>query len=240
MQGLPVIEVLVFAGERNVPAPWLSSQSKIAVREFEFRLECAVLGTEAVCWNLEAYRRRYQPSSADVHTIVDWLRRRRPGALILPPAGDAHAAHQAARAAAAVGLIGAELTDTLILTGWTPWGPVPQPNAYFRYNAQAEQTKMWAIRCHVSQLFNTDYAQYAWYLGRAHAAVAREWANGHGLASNIARSDDGSVGVELFQVETLDRLRGATLCDPIQLALAEFSSSEEPITDRSLAPMNGN
>ena len=56
-RGLPVIEVLVFAGERNVAAPWLNDQKKITVREGEFRLECNVLGAEAVCWNLEGYRR---------------------------------------------------------------------------------------------------------------------------------------------------------------------------------------
>ena len=55
-RGLPVIEVLVFAGERNVDAPWLNDQKKVSVRESEFRLECDVLGAEAVCWDLDAYR----------------------------------------------------------------------------------------------------------------------------------------------------------------------------------------
>src|SRR5262249_25557238 len=32
-RGLPVIEVLVFAGERNVAAPWLNHQKKVTVRE---------------------------------------------------------------------------------------------------------------------------------------------------------------------------------------------------------------
>ena len=55
-RGLPVIEVLVFAGERNVAAPWLNDKKKVSVREAEFRLECNVLGAEAVCWDLDAYR----------------------------------------------------------------------------------------------------------------------------------------------------------------------------------------
>ncbi|MHC5543743.1 ATP-binding cassette domain-containing protein, partial [Singulisphaera rosea] len=57
-RGLPVIEVLVFAGERNVAAPWLNDKKKVSVRESEFRLECNVLGAEAVCWDLDAYRSR--------------------------------------------------------------------------------------------------------------------------------------------------------------------------------------
>ena len=75
-QGLPVIEVLVFAGERNVAAPWLNDQKKVSVRESEFRLECNVLGAEAVCWNLDAYRTSgYQPSQltpqrADLRTAA--------------------------------------------------------------------------------------------------------------------------------------------------------------------------
>src|SRR4051794_35396545 len=36
-RGLPVVEVLVFAGERNVAAPWLNDKSKVSVREAEFR-----------------------------------------------------------------------------------------------------------------------------------------------------------------------------------------------------------
>src|SRR3954469_5606621 len=53
---LPVVEVLVFTGERHVDAPWLNAQTKVTVRESEFRLECSVLGAEAVCWELDAYR----------------------------------------------------------------------------------------------------------------------------------------------------------------------------------------
>ena len=89
-RGLPVIEVLVFAGERNVAAPWLNDQKKITVREGEFRLECNVLGAEGICWNLECYNRPgYQPTEADITKVVDWFTRRRPGAVIVPPANDA-------------------------------------------------------------------------------------------------------------------------------------------------------
>ncbi len=73
-RGLPVVEVLVFAGERNVAAPWLNDKSKVGVREAEFRLECNVLGAEAVCWDLDAYRNSgYQPSPADIDKIVEWF-----------------------------------------------------------------------------------------------------------------------------------------------------------------------
>ena len=47
-RGLPVIEVLVFAGERNVAAPWLDNQKKVSVREAEFQLESNVLGAREV------------------------------------------------------------------------------------------------------------------------------------------------------------------------------------------------
>src|SRR5438309_6419892 len=81
-RGLPVIEVLVFAGERNVAAPWLNDQKKVTVRESEFRLECSVLGAEAVCWDLDAYRTPgYQPSPADIDKIVAWFIERKPCAL---------------------------------------------------------------------------------------------------------------------------------------------------------------
>jgi LmbE family N-acetylglucosaminyl deacetylase len=224
-RGLPVIEVLVFAGERNVAAPWLNDQKKVTVREGEFRLECNVLGAEAVCWNLEGYHKPgYQPTDSDIGTVVDWFSKRRPGALIVPPANDAHVAHRVTRALAAIGLVGANLTDTVVLSGWTPWGPLPQPNAYFTYDGEAERTKEWAIHCHASQVFLTDYTQYCSHLGRAYAALTREWAEGHSLAGRAHRTDDRFVGVELFQVESYDPSRSRTCPpDPIQIALGLLS-----------------
>lgn len=220
-RGLPVIEVLVFAGERNVAAPWLNDQKKVSVRESEFRLECNVLGAEAVCWDLEGYRMPgYSPSRSDVEKVVDWFCRRRPGALILPPVNDAHAAHRVTRALGAVGLLGAGLTDTLVLSGWTPWGPLALPNAYFSYDGEAERTKEWAIHCHASQVLLTDYTQYCSHLGRAYAALTREWAEGHSLAGRAHRTDDRFVGVELFQIETYDPDRARNHPpDPVQLSL---------------------
>jgi LmbE family N-acetylglucosaminyl deacetylase len=220
-RGLPVIEVLVFAGERNVAAPWLNDQKKISVRESEFRLECNVLGAESVCWDLEGYRvPGYVPSRADVEKAVDWFCKRRPGALILPPANDAHAAHRVTRLLGAIGLLGAGLADTLILSGWTPWGPLAYPNAYFSYDGEAERTKEWAIHCHASQVLLTDYTQYCSHLGRAYAALTREWAEGHSLAGRAHRTDERFVGVELFQIESYDPLRCENQpLDPIQLTL---------------------
>jgi LmbE family N-acetylglucosaminyl deacetylase len=229
-RGLPVIEVLVFAGERNVAAPWLNDQKKVSVRESEFRLECSVLGAEPVCWNLDAYRTPgYEPSPADIDKIVAWFAERRPGALILPPATDAHVAHRMTRALAAVGLVGAQLDETLILTGWTPWGPLPQPNAFFAYDGEAERTKEWAIHCHASQVLLTDYTTYCSHLGRAYAALTREWAEGHSLAGRAHRTDDRFVGVELFQIEVHDPARcDAYPPDPIQLALGVLRGRRAP------------
>ena len=220
-RGLPVIEVLVFAGERNVAAPWLNDKKKVSVRESEFRLECNVLGAEAVCWDLDAYRTPgYEPSAADIDKIVEWFILRRPGALILPPATDAHLAHRMTRALSAIGLVGAGLTDTLVLSGWTPWGPLPQPNAYFSYDGEAERTKEWAIHCHASQVLLTDYTKYCSHLGRAYAALTREWAEGHSLSGRAHRTDERFVGVELFQIESANATRpNGPVDDPIQIAL---------------------
>ncbi len=229
-RGLPVIEVLVFSGERNVAAPWLNVEKRVIVREGEFKLECDVLGAEAVCWDLEAYRAPgYQPTASDVDKVVEWFKARKPGAVIVPPANDAHVAHRVTRALAAVGIVGAALTDCLVLTGWTPWGPLSQPNAYFTYNGEAERTKEWAIHCHASQVLLTDYTQYCSHLGRAYAALTREWAEGHSLAGRAHRTDDRFVGVELFQIEAFDPHRiGTYPPDPIQIALGVLSGQIAP------------
>lgn len=229
-RALPVIEVLVFAGERNVAAPWLNDKKKVSVRESEFRLECNVLGAEAVCWDLDAYRTPgYLPSAADVQKIVGWFKDRRPGALIVPPANDAHVAHRMTRAIAAIGLLGSALADTVILTGWTPWGPLPQPNAYFSYDGEAERTKEWAIHCHASQVLLTDYTKYCSHLGRAYAALAREWAEGHSITGRAHRTDERFVGVELFQLESFDPARTESQStDPIQIALSLFHGQAAP------------
>ena len=221
-RGLPVIEVLVFAGERNVDAPWLNNQKKVTVREKEFRLECDVLGAEPVCWDLDAYRSPgYRPTAADVDKIVEWFDRRRPGALIVPPATDAHMAHRMTRAFAAIGLIGAGLDDTLVLSGWTPWGPLPQPNAFFTYDEEAERIKEWAINCHASQVKLTDYTEFCHHLGRAYTALTREWSEGHQLhGGRPSRDPSMTAGVELFRIEGYDPSRADLLAgDPIQVAL---------------------
>jgi len=230
---LPVVEVLVFTGERHVDAPWLNAQTKVTVRESEFRLECNVLGAEAVCWELDAYRSPgYSPSPGDIDKIVEWFQARRPGGLIVPPATDAHLAHRMTRALAAIGLLGAHLTDTVILTGWTPWGPLPRPNAYFPYDAEAERTKEWAIHCHASQVLLTDYTEFCTHLGRAYAALTGEWVEGHSLSpARSFRAEERFVGVELFQIETLDpkpppELGRAT--DPIQVALGILGGQLDP------------
>ncbi len=221
-RGLPVIEVLVFAGERNVDAPWLNHQKKVTVREKEFRLECDVLNAEPVCWDLDAYRSPgYRPTASDIEKIVCWFEETKPGALIVPPVTDAHRAHRMTRAFAAIGLIGAGLTETLVLSGWTPWGPLPQPNAFFTYNEEAERNKQWAINCHASQVRLTDYTEFCMQLGRAYSALTREWSEGHRLASGRgSRGVDQPAGVELFQIETYQPSRAdLRISDPIQIAL---------------------
>jgi LmbE family N-acetylglucosaminyl deacetylase len=224
-RGLPVIEVLLFAGERNVAAPWLNNEKKVTVREAEFHLESNVLGAEGICWDLEAYRMPgYEPTALDISKVVEWFGARKPGAVIVPPANDAHMAHRATRALAAIGLVGAKLTDCLVLTGWTPWGPLAEPNAYFPYDGEAERTKEWAIHCHASQVLLTDYTQYCSHLGRAYAALVREWAEGHSLAGRAHRTEDRFVGVELFQIDTYDPRKAKSYpADPIQIALGILS-----------------
>lgn len=219
-RGLPVIEVLVFTGERNVDAHWLNTKKKASVRESEFRLECEVLGAEAVLWHLDAYRNPgYRPSPADIDKIVTWFRDRNPGALIVPPATDAHQAHRMTRALAAIGLVGAQRADTMVLSGWTPWGPLPQPNCFFSYDEESERVKEWAINCHASQVQLTDYTEFCNHLGRAYAALTREWSEGHKLGGRASR-DDRHVGVELFQIETYDQGHPERArLDPMQRAL---------------------
>ncbi len=79
-RGMPVIEVLVFAGERNVAAPWLNNQKKVTVREAEFRLESNVLGAESICWDLEAYRMPgYEPNELRHHQSRRLVRHAQPG-----------------------------------------------------------------------------------------------------------------------------------------------------------------
>ena len=227
--GYPVVEVLVFSGERNVDAPWLNEKKRVSVRESEFRLECEVLGTEAVCWELDAYRSPgYMPSSKDIDKIVEWFLAKRPGAVIVPPNSDAHLAHRMTRALAAVGLIGASLSDTLVLTGWTPWGALPRPNAYFAYDAEAERTKQWAIHCHASQLMITDYFEFCSHLGRAYAALAREWTEGHHLGRGPNKGGDHIIGIELFQIES--HVPDSSPCgptDPIQIALGVLAGKPD-------------
>lgn len=237
-RGHPVIEVLVFAGERNVDAPWLNKQKKATVRESEFRLECDVLGAEAICWDLDAYRSPgYQPTTADLDKIIGWFEARKPGAIIVPPATDAHLAHRMTRAFAAVGLIGSKLADTLVLTGWTPWGALPQPNAYFPYDAEAERTKEWAINCHASQVLLTDYTDFCSHLGRAYAALSREWAEGHNLPGRPhQRPDDHCVGVELYEIESFDPIRAQQQpVDPIQIALGILNGKLDPSSGHTCA-----
>lgn len=235
-RGMPVIEVLVFTGERNVDAPWLNAQKKVSVREAEFGLECQVLGAEAVTWELDAYRSPgYQPTSRDIDKIVAWFLHRTPGAVIVPPPTDAHLAHRMTRGLAAMGLLGAHLTDALVLTGWSPWGPLPRPNAFFPYDAEAERTKEWAIHCHASQVLLTDYAEFCTNLGRAYAALTREWAGGHNLGApgRALRAEAPIVGVELFQIESYDPSRvDLNLIDPIQIALGILGGQLDPETGR--------
>lgn len=237
-RGLPVIEVLVFAGERNVDAPWLNNQKKVTVREKEFRLECDVLGAEPVLWDLDAYRSPgYQPTAADLDKIIDWFDQRKPGAIIVPPPTDAHMAHRMTRTFAAIGLIGANLADCLVLTGWTPWGPLPQPNAFFTYDEEAERTKEWAINCHASQVRLTDYTEFCRHLGRAYSALTREWSEGHRLAgARSSRPEEHAAGVELFQIESYDPARvDLRLSDPIQIALGVLAGKIEPSQAGNLA-----
>jgi hypothetical protein len=105
------------------------------------------------------------------------------------------------------------------MSGWTPWGPLPQPNAYFSYDGEAERTKEWAIHCHASQVLLTDYTKYCSHLGRGYAALAREWAEGHSITGRAHRTDERFVGVELYQLESYNPTLTESVTDPIQIAL---------------------
>jgi hypothetical protein len=90
----------------------------------------------------------------------------------------------------------------------------------------AERTKEWAIHCHASQILLTDYTKYCSHLGRAYAALTREWAGGHTLpgAGRAHRSENRYVGVELFQIESYEPARiEANPHDSIQIALGLLS-----------------
>ena len=124
-----------------------------------------------------------------------------------------------------------------MLTGWTPWGPLAQPNAYFPYDGEAERTKEWAIHCHASQVLLTDYTQYCSHLGRAYAALVREWAEGHSLAGRAHRTEERFVGVELFQIDTYDARKAKGFpADPIQIALGILSGQLAPEAPNLLDP----
>jgi LmbE family N-acetylglucosaminyl deacetylase len=231
-RGMPVYEVLVFAGERNVDANWLNESKKIKVREAEFRLECSVLGSEALCWDLEAYRSPgYHPTPTDLHKIIEFFTTVRPGAVIVPPASDGHMAHRMTRALAAIGLVAAGLNATLVLSGWTPWGPLPRPNAFFMYDEALAHTKAWAINCHASQIRLTDYTEFCDHLGQAYASLVREWRDGHRLPSSRVQKDNEFEGVELFQIEHFEpTLAEGTAADPMQIALGILCGQLAPDT----------
>lgn len=239
-KGLPVVEILVFSGDRNVPAHWMKKDIKVEVREAEFSLECKVLGAETVCWRLDAYQaRNYQPTPTDIDKVVSWFRSRTPGAIIVPPATDAHLGHRMTRALAAIGLLGAELRDVLVLSGWTPWGPLPKPNAYFTYDGEAERMREWAIRCHASQTQLTDYPNFCSHLGRAYAYLVREWAHGHSITGRGHErvEEQTLIGAELFQVERLEPganpIHPSNHCDPLHWAMAILQGQIDP--DRAFA-----
>ncbi len=137
----------------------------------------------------------------------------------------------------AIGLLGARLADTLVLSGWTPWGPLPRANAFFAYDAEAERTKEWAIHCHASQVLLTDYTEFCTHLGRAYAALAQEWATGQAPSarSSAMQGDVPFVGVELFQVESYDPAKAyLNLMDPVQIALGILDGHLHPITCKEL------
>ena len=231
---LPVIEVLVFSGERNVAAPWLNDKRKVSLRESEFGLECNVLGAEAVCWELDAYRSPgYVPTQADFDKIVSWFSDHTPGAIITPPATDAHLAHRMTRRSRRGRTRRRESDRYPRPNGLDALGTAcPDPMRISPYDGEAERTKEWAIHCHASQVLLTDYTEFCSHMGRAYAALVREWAEGHSLAGRGHRIDDRFVGAELFQVESFEPNRGELESDPIQLALGILKGELNPPASR--------
>jgi hypothetical protein len=85
------------------------------------------------------------------------------------------------------------------------------------------------VRCHASQLLLTDYAEFTAHLGRAYAALTREWSEGHSLSSRSLRVDMPYVGVELYQIEAYDPVKAYLgLLDPIHVALGILSGQLDP------------
>lgn len=77
----------------------------------------------------------------------------------------------------------------------------------------------------------TDYTKYCSHLGRAYAALTREWAEGHSLAGRARRSDERFVGVELFQIEIADPALADPknpAADPIHLVRCSFRGIKLP------------
>ena len=83
----------------------------------------------------------------------------------------------------------------------------------------------------------TDYTEFCTHLGRAYAALTREWSEGHRLAAGRARRpEDHPVGVELFQIEAFDPIhRDRHEADPIQIALGILKGQLDPASGHAIA-----
>ena len=188
-RGQPVIEVLVFAGDKRQRRLrlWLNDQKKVTVREGEFRLECNVLVRRPSCgtWKPTACRdtsrRRPNRDRGLVH-------QRRPGAVIVPPATDAHVAHRTPPAACRRSACsGPSSADFLSLTGWTPWGAIAaaQRLLYLRWRGRTHQG-MGDPLPRVSGLAYRLYPVLLTPRASVRGASTREWAEGHSLSGRGA------------------------------------------------------
>jgi hypothetical protein len=84
----------------------------------------------------------------------------------------------------------------------------------------------------------TDYTEFCSHLGRAYAALTREWSEGHRIAGGRSpRADEHAVGVELFRIESFDASRSDLLAsDPIQVALGILGGHLDPEAIREVLP----
>ncbi len=79
----------------------------------------------------------------------------------------------------------------------------------------------------------TDYTEFCSHLGRAYAALTREWAEGHSLTGRAHRTDERFVGVELFQIETYDPALSDE-SDPIHAALRLLHTAQDGASSANL------
>jgi len=222
-QQIRVTACLVYAGYR---CPGLSGEVDIRARTKcrveEAQAACEVTGAQFRFFDVAAYSNdKYLPSDEDIELVSDEFRRLSPQVVFVPPRYD-HGAHQAARELTALGLYGARLHQTQVITYESPWnslgGPTP-PTHYLAYGPETALRKDHAIRQFASQLVATDYVAYARHHAQAWQTKARESIVGHHDPC-AWEGQSSTAGLEVFRLEDFDpKATQGQYADPIHLVL---------------------